>query len=330
MTTTLVPVATINERARTQAFDIEAIDWSKGVDRGVPWFPSRHMPLAFTPAWSSLFDDEMRITASQWYALSVAEQFITLEEAFLIPAVEAALGNRRTAHLIDADMREALQTFVDEELKHGEMFRRLLRMCEPEWYARGDRHFYTPGKLNEIVGNALFRAPDVFVAWPWLGLILEEKTIAYYRAYERAVLDGEPVDSLHRAVHRAHFLDESRHVAIEEHLISLFYDRVGPVTQAVAREILVTTLGMYTRPRERSVSCNVVRALGDRYPRLRPHVPEIVEQVMGLRHNREFQRGIYGAEAIPRTFDRLDEHPELAGVARVAPDYATRLAARAA
>lgn len=322
-----VSLEVLQERARKHAYDVDAIDWSRPPDPCAPWFPLSQMPLAFTPGWQLLSDEE-RLQANQWYALSVCEQFIFLEDSFLVPAVESLLRARRKK--LAPVLVDALETFIVEEKKHGEMFRRVLQAARPDWYADGDYHFYTPGKLGVAFGNICVQQPAFFVAWPWMGMILEEKTIAYHRAYERAVSDGDELCALHRAVHRYHFLDEARHVHLEAHLIHLLYDEAAPWLRAANRKLLFSTLKKYTRPRRRSVSCNVVRALVEKYPRLAPHRDALLEGVVALRDHADFQREIYGGEAIPQTFELLDEYPEMEGISSVSPAYRARLERRAA
>jgi hypothetical protein len=283
------------------------------------------MPLSFTPAWRSLLDDDQRRLANQWYACAVAEQFIFLEEFFLAPAVTALLHHR--VGRSDAALREALEVFLVEERKHGEMFRRLLRASAPDWYAHSDRHFYTPGTAGISFGAACLQQPTLAVAWPWLGMILEEKTIAYHRAYERAATQGVELDDLHRQVHRFHFLDEARHVQLEAVLVERLWDTASPLLQRLNRPLLFSALAKYTRPRERSVSGNIITALVQQFPSLQPAERQLRAGLRDLRHHVEFQRQIYGHAAIPQTFRALESRPELHGIVVVAPDF--RAVARA-
>ena len=314
-----VSLSVINQRARDHAFDIDAIRWADGVDSDLSFFPDDQVPLSFTEGWRTVLTDEERITANQWYACAVSEQFIFLEEHFLMPAVRAMLRQRSTRK--DADLAEALEVFVVEEQKHGEMFRRLLRAVAPDWYGHSDRHFYTPGALGIRFGELCLQWPSVFVAWPWLGHILEEKTIAYHRAYERAVGAGEQLDPLHHAVHRFHFLDEARHVQLEQVLIERLWDPASTTVKELNRPLLFRALGQYTRPRDRSVSANIVRALVAKYPRLQAHEDRLLQGVKDLRANSGFQRQIYGHASLPQTFRALQSRPELHGIVVVAPDF---------
>lgn len=314
-----ISLSVINQRARDHAFSIDDIDWGRGVDRDRAFFPEDQVPLSFTEGWRTLLTDEERTTANQWYACAVSEQFIFLEESFLMPAVRAMLRLRATR--ADAELCEALEVFLQEEQKHGDMFRRLLTMVAPDWYGHSDRHFYTPGAMGVRFGELCLQLPTVFVAWPWLGHILEEKTIAYHRAYERGVAAGAALDPLHHGVHRAHFLDEARHVQLEQVLIERLWDPASSVIKDINRPLLFRALGQYTRPRTRSVSANIVRALVSRYPRLQAHEGRLLQGIADLGTNTEFQRQIYGAAAIPQTFRALQARPELHGITVVAPDF---------
>jgi len=320
-----IGLSVINQRARDHAFDIDDIDWRVGIDPARAFFPEDQLPLSFTEGWRAVLTDDERTTANQWYACAVSEQFIFLEESFLMPAVRAMLRQRRTQK--DAALVEALEVFLIEEQKHGEMFRRLLRLVSPEWYAHSDRHFYTPAKAGVRFAELCLQLPDIFVAWPWLGHILEEKTIAYHRAYERAAHAGTQLDPLHHAVHRAHFLDEARHVQLEQVLIERLWDPASDVVKSINRPLLFRALAQYTRPRERSVSANIVRALVAKYPRLQPHEQRLLDGVRALKDNLIFQRQIYGSASIPQTFRALGDRPELHGIVVVAPDFAVREAA---
>jgi hypothetical protein len=308
----------INHAAREHAFDIDAIPWRGGVDDARHFFPDDQVPLTFVPSWSKLRPDEQR-QANQWYACAVSEQFIFLEEAFLMPATRALLRLRQVRN--DPALCEALSTFLVEEEKHGQMFRRLLLSVDPDRYRGGWRHFYTPGRFGVWIGALCLRLPQVFVAWPWLGLILEEKTIAYHRAFERAAAAGVQLDPLHHAVHRFHFLDEARHVSIEKVLVEKLWDPASSIVKDFNRPLLFSALGNYTRPRRRSVSANIVRALGARFPRMAHLVEPLVAELMALRSDPDFQRQIYGHDAIPQTFRALQTRPELHGIDVVAPDF---------
>jgi hypothetical protein len=331
----------INTRAQKHAYDIDDIDWSMGCDPQRWAFPEDQMPLSYTAAWGLLNPDEQR-QASQWYACAVSEQFIFLEMAFLAPAVVGLL--RAPWVKRDVALREALEVFLQEEQKHGEMFRRLLLAAAPHLYKgyegraslvgqvrpREVRHFYTPGPLGTRLAGLAVELPELSVAWPWLGMILEEKTIAYHRAFQAAKANadvdgvtsdrGAP-DPLHHAVHRFHFLDEARHVQLEALLIERLWDTASPLLQAINRPLLFSALGQYTRPRKKSVSANIVRALVAKFPRLVPLESQLLRGLLALKHDAAFQRQIYGHQAIPQTFQALCARPELHGIEVVAPDF---------
>jgi len=327
-------LARLNDAARAHAYDIDALPWAGGVDRERMFFPEDQMPLAFVPSWQLLREDEAR-QANQWYACAVSEQFIFLEEAFLVPAVQALLRTKETKR--DHALCEALETFVVEEQKHGEMFRRALVCADAERYGQTSSSssssssrpapFYTPARAGVAFGALCLRLPTIFVAWPWLGMILEEKTIAYHRAYERAVTAGASLDPLHHAVHRFHFLDEARHVQLERVLIERLWDPATTVLKDLNRPLLFRALAQYTRPRRQSVSANIVRALGERFPRMQHLVEPLIDELMALRDDQAFQRQIYGHDAIPQTFRALQSRPELHGIDVVAPDFAAHHAA---
>lgn len=320
----------INQRARAHAFDIDAIDWSQPIDRDRHFYPEQQTPLAFTPTWTDVLNDDERRLANQHYACAVSEQFIFLEEAFLMPAVRAMLRLASTKR--DPALVEALEVFLIEEQKHGDMFRRLLEVADPDRYGARRRRraqqqrdpyrcFFTPGTISVQFGALCFSLPTVFIAWPWMGHILEEKTIALHRAYERASADGIALDGLHHAVHRYHFLDEARHVQLEQVLIERLWDPASPHSKHVNRALLFKALGSYTRPRARGVSANIIRAVVRSSPRLEAYELRWLSELSGLRSDTRFQEALYGTSAIPQTFRALQSRPELHGIDVVAPAF---------
>jgi hypothetical protein len=311
------PLQTIAERADKNAYDVDALDWDGGVDPALSWFPEGSTPLYFTDAWSLLGEEE-RLQYNQWYALSINEQFIFLETELLNRAMYALLRGRA----LPAALRPLLEGFVEEEDKHTEMFRRLARMSWPEVYERSDYHFFQPGALNRALIRVACERPELFVSFPFLAMALEEKTVAFYREYEKHELEhpGE-LDPLYRAVHRFHMLDETRHIHIDEHLIEAFWESAPRWKRAFNVPLLLRTLRQYTVPRRRSARVNIVLALVDKFPRLAPHKEQLVRAVRSLGDNPAFQARIYGRTAMPRTFAMFDRYPELAGASRVAPSY---------
>ncbi|MCO5166977.1 MAG: diiron oxygenase [Planctomycetes bacterium] len=308
----VLPLDTLKRRADQNAYSIEQIDWSRGVDFGRLFFPEHLTPLSHTAVYAELTPDERR-TYNQLYGLAINEQFIFLEDRFLVRIVSTLRA--RTSLDLPADLRDALEVFLDEEVKHTEMFRRLARLTDPERYARSDYSFLRLGRVEDAFLAFMSRRPDLFVFWCWLALAFEEKTIDYYRHYQRHNKErpDAPLDPLYTDVHRLHMLDEVRHVQIDHHLIKVFYDRTGPLVRAMNFRLLARTMNAYTRPRRTNL--RIVEELVRRCPRLAPRLEDMKTQLRALATCRDWQEITYSRKNAPQTFALFDEYPEMHALA---------------
>ncbi len=310
----LLPLETLRRRAEANAFDIEAIDWGRGVDFTRPFFPVHLTPLSHTAVWGELSEAE-RLDYNQLYGQSVNEQFIFLEDRFLVRIVRG-IEERGGLGLPD-DLRAALHGFLEEEIKHTEMFRRLNRLTDPTTYGANDFRFLRLGKAEDAVLELTAQRPDWLVFWVWLALAFEEKTVDYYRHYQRHAKERPdlPLDPLYEQVHHHHMLDEVRHVQIDHHLVRALYERCGRVVRGLNVRLVARTLGAYTRPRRTNL--RIVEALCARHPRLAPLLPDMRAQVRGLATCRAWQEITYSRRNAPQTFALFDEFPEMHALARV-------------
>lgn len=308
----VLPLETIRKRADQNAYSIDSIDWSRGPDFSRLFFPEHLTPLAHTPIYQELTPDERR-TYNQIYGTAINEQFIFLEDRFLVRIVRDLRS--RTRHDLPADLVEALDLFFVEEVKHTEMFRRLARATDPERYARADFSYLRLGRLEDAMLAYMGKRPDFFVYWVWLALAFEEKTIDYYRHYQRHMKErpDAPLCPLYTEVHRFHMLDEVRHVQIDHHLIHVFYDRCGALVRKLNFALLARTLRAYTRPRRTNM--RIVEELVRRCPRLAPRLDDMKAQLRGLATCREWQEITYSRKNVPQTFAMFDAYPEMHALA---------------
>ena len=306
----LPDLATIQRRAQSNAFALEEVAWGRGVDRERMWFPEGFTPLAQCAVYQELRSEE-RLTYNQLYAQATNEQFILLEEGFLIRFAARMLETGR----LPAELQAALTGFVEEEVKHTEMFRQLNRLADPERYARGDFSFVRVGPLEEWGLSLMSRHPELFAFWCWGALIFEEKTVDYYRQYLRHAREqaDAPLDPLHEEVHRLHALDEVRHVQIDMHLIQQVYDPRGSWVRGLNSRVIRRLLGAYTRPRR--AGQRLVEELCRLHPRLAGLLPAMREQLLGL--GREWQALTYSRKNAPQTFAMFDAYPELHSLSEV-------------
>jgi hypothetical protein len=278
------------------------------VDRARPFFPEHLTPLSHTPTWRELQPAE-RLTYNQLYGQAVNEQFIFLEDRFLVKVV----GGLRTRSKLDLTpaLRTALDLFHEEEVKHTEMFRRLSRITNPERYGSSDYFFLRLGKAEEAMLRFMTARPDWFVFWCWLALAFEEKTVDYYRHYQRHAREKPeaPLDPLYTSVHHHHMLDEVRHVQIDHHLVQHFYDRCGPLLRSINVKLVARTLKAYVRPRRTNL--RIVEDLARKVPRLAPLLPGMKEQIKALAWSESWQNITYSRKNAPQTFALFDAYPEM-------------------
>lgn len=310
MTPSIPDLETIRRRAQANAYGMDDLPWERAVDRKRMWFPERFTPLAHCEVYEELRPEE-RLTYNQLHAMATNEQFILLEEGFLVRFVARMLKSGR----LPEELRLALQNFMEEELKHTDMFRRLNRVADPERYARGQYSFVQLGRAEEWGLELLSRRPELFVFWCWGALIFEEKTVDYYRQYQRHAKDQpeQPLDPLHEEVHRLHALDEVRHVQIDMHLIQQVYDPRGSLVRGLNQRLIRRLLRNYARPRR--AGQRVVEETVRQHPRLAELLPVMRQQLLGL--GRAYQEVTYGRKNAPQTFAMFDAYPEFHSLSRV-------------
>lgn len=303
-------LATIQRRAAQNAFELDQAAWGQGVDRERQWFPERFTPLAHCEVYQELRPEERR-TYNQLYAQATNEQFILLEEGFLIRFAARMLATNR----LPAELQEALVGFVEEEVKHTEMFRRLNRLADPERYAKRDFSFVQVGRAEEWGLELMSRHPQLFAFWCWGALIFEEKTVDYYRQYQRHAREqaDAPLDPLHEEIHRLHALDEVRHVQIDMHLIQHIYDPRGSWVRGLNSRVIRRLLGAYTRPKR--AGQRLVEELCRLHPRLADRLPAMRSQLLAL--GQEWQALTYSRKNAPQTFSMFDAYPEFHSLSRV-------------
>ncbi|MDC3378897.1 diiron oxygenase [Planctomycetota bacterium] len=308
-------LATIKRQAERNHYDLDNIPWEQGVDHGKWFYPEHISPLFHTPSYAKLTLDEQK-TYNQIYAQAINEQFIFLEDVFLV----RFLGDlsARLKKKLPADLQEAIANFVEEEVKHTEMFRKLARVTAPGRYMDTDYHFLRLRGTEKRALAFMAKHPDKFVFWTWLALAFEEKTVDYYRQYvhhQKSTPEHE-LDPLYFAVHKAHMMDEVRHVQVDHHLIHYFYDQCGPMLKAFNVKLVFRMLKSYLTPKRTQV--RVLDELVHRCPRLKPLRNDMVHQV---KNSPTWQPATYARKNAPQTFALFDAYPEFHELQRFAQCY---------
>jgi hypothetical protein len=308
----LVNPRQLHEQALKQAFSLDAIPFDQGVSATSAWAPRAFVPHAYLPSYE-LLDEGDRAVCAQFAGLAIAELFIYLEEAILVPAVEQVLASRGSA--LGADLRHCLLDLIEEEHKHTEMFWRLLERARPDWYPTRQLRFQRGGK--RLATRLMTRHPDTFIAWVWVALLFEELTIHVYRHYR----DDATVDPLFREVHRFHMLDEARHFRIEQHLLKAFWDPAPFALRAVNARLFGLIMARFVSPR---LPLRALELVFERSPHLRAHEARFRQDIFALAHNDAYQQAYYSRDALPLTFQTFDAYPEMDLLAKILPAYTPR------
>lgn len=304
----LPDLRTIAENARKDSYSIDRIQWHKGVDNSLFFFPEVLTPLYHCQSYRSLLDEEDRRLYNQLFAQYVSEQFIFLEDRFLCRVVERLLpwaGN------ISWDLKNCLEIFLAEEVKHTEMFRRLLRICNPERYEKSDYYFLQLESYEDKLIRAMARFPRALNYWIWVALLFEEKTIDYFTHYRASQRDsqGQKLDHLHYQVHQFHMIDEARHVQIDEHLLRYIFDQSNTFVRHFNISLLQRMMKNYTNPRRANIA--IVEELCRLHPRLRSHFGRLSQEIRAQNGQSPYQMAQFSRRNFPKTFSYFDAYQDL-------------------
>jgi len=294
----------LNARARTDAYGLEDLDWSLTVDRTRPWEPEGLGALWFLPSFASLAPEE-RLRCNQLHALGVCEQFIWFERQLL-----RALGRVLRVGGLPAPLAEALGHFAAEERKHIAMFRRLLERSEPQWYATPGPRVFRADALHQFAMDRVTASPRTFLAWIWLAILVEERTLFLSREHRR-VARAAPgrVDALHAQVHEFHFRDEARHYHLDQHLLTWLYDPQPAWKKALAAAMFRCMMRGYVAAAR--TSGRILSRLALEFPRLRgAPFARLRRELADIHGNETYHQRLFSRAALPHTFALLAEYPE--------------------
>lgn len=323
MTRTLDTLDRLNHLAHKHQFDVEALDWSRPIRRDLRWAPDELAPLSHLPAYEAL-DDHERLRLNQLFSLGVCEQFIWLEQTVLVRTLEGVLARWAelpVAAIAHAEaLKLALENFVAEERKHSEMFWRVLEKAEPSWYAERRFRLFNVSPIQAFLVDRIIANPSLFLVWIWTAIFFEERTIHYCKHFRRQGKRAPgSIDPTFLDVHEHHFLDEARHIQLDEHLLTGFYDPQPRWRRELAGRMFYGVMRAYTSPKR--TAARILDILADEHPRLRARVvPELRRELPGLARNRSFHAAVFSREAAPRTFELFERYAELERLWALFPD----------
>lgn len=295
---------TLNGLSSTRTFQLEDINWDLPLDRTRPWVPEELISISYLPSYS-LLRPEQKLKYNQQYALAICEQFIWFEKDLVSRFLQSLLQQKS----VTPDLRDCLHAFINEEQRHSEMFRRVLLKAEPEVYRHSCRRYVAPGiALSALIQSAI-RWPDHLLAWIWLSIYFEERTLHISRLYRQAEKHGQAIDPTFCHVHALHMIDEARHLQIDQHLLSAFYDSQPMWKKSLAALVLKKVLRAYRCPRR--VALRVMHDLKKQEMDADHVWSQLENELPSLAVNRKFADVMFGADAMGRTRALLKHYPEM-------------------
>jgi hypothetical protein len=304
----LPDLKTIGDAALKHSYDINKILWHRGVDRSLYFFPEVLTPLYHCASYRNVLDEDDRKAYNQLFAQYVSEQFIFLEDRFLCKVVESLLP---WSVGVSVDLKRCLEIFLEEEVKHTEMFRRLNRICSPERYGVKDYYFLRLKKHEDRLLKMMAALPRQLNFWIWIALIFEEKTVDYFTHYRMQQRDGQSgkLDPLHYQVHQYHMLDEARHVQIDEHLLKYIFDNSNSIVRTMNVLLLRQSMRNYTTPKRANVC--IIEELCNSRRHLRNQVEKLSAEVRSQKGRSPYQMAQFSRRNFPKTFSYFDSYPDI-------------------
>jgi hypothetical protein len=300
----------LNRDSKVSTFSLSDVNWELPIDKTVNWAPEGLSSVNFLPSYKLLSESQTR-KYNQLHALSICEQFIWFESDLIAPLLEGILARNTN---LSIEMKEALYNFVEEEYKHSEMFRLLMRKAAPELYQNCDYHFF---KLSEPL-NRLFQFmvnhPEVNLTWVWLAVFFEERTADFSRRYisDFARFGPSAIDQTFHQVHKLHMIDEARHIQIDQHLLDEFFVNAPLIRRKFAGWMTSKVFKAYTRPRNTAV--RIIKQMIDQKVLDKKLGHQLITELPNAGDNIEFLRTNFGKKAAPRTRKLLALFPEMAPV----------------
>jgi hypothetical protein len=163
---------------------------------------------------------------------------------------------------------------------------------------------------------ALFvRAPETFLAWVWMALLFEERTIDISRRYRAA----PAVAPLFRKVHHLHMVEEAQHVELDKLLLERLFAAASPQVRALNARLFKTIMARLAAPQR--IPLAALAEAARRNPELASQMPRLRAAVAGLGANRRYQEAFFSRRALPVTCGWLDRFPEMHALAQAMPAY---------
>lgn len=293
------------QRSMERPWALAGFDFVTPIDRSRLFVCPTLSPLFYTSMFSELSQAQRR-RYNQLTALSFGELISFFEGAFehaLHASKSDAIGPSHGAELDDC-----INSFIAEEVKHREMWRRLALLSEPTWYESAPRRIVRIGKPMQWLLRFLSRRPRTFPVVVWLMLALEEHSLEISRRC--AKLPPDEIEPRYAAVYSAHMQEEVRHVQIDWHLLVRLMKNVPPWSCRLNGWLFRQAIkSFFYRPTRAAV--RVIDQLIKECPELRTLRRPMVRQLKALRHNQAYRHMMLSPQSTPITFALMKRYPEL-------------------
>lgn len=307
------PLSELNSKAKTHTFDLRDYDFQKkhSSAKSLKWAPPEMTPFSYLESFK-LLSEEQKLRYNQLFALGILEQFAWFESDLL-----GAILNKKISSMPPGEFREALEHFVADEIKHTEMFWQILESYAPELYTKRKYHFLNLGFFQKIGVWALVTFPNLNLAWIWMAIFFEERTLDYskkYVDYERK--HPGDLDPQFLGAHRLHLIDEARHFQMDIHFLERIYNPASAIQKTVAYWGMKKLMKAYTSPKR--VSHKVLDRLLLEYPDLSENVVKAIkDDLAAISSSREFLNMAFGEKAVPRSRTLMKKDPQMKNLLRL-------------
>lgn len=297
-----MPIEKIIQQSLKRQISKNEIDWTSPVDRTKHWAPVELSPLSYLPSFHQL-SDSCQLRYNQLFSLGVNEYFSLFEEEFLIGCLQSLQFQK-------PELEQAKQLFIDDEMRHADLFHELNLRAAPEFYTKTERFYFlkqTP--LRGFLLKTLTSFPRVFLVWIWAAVFFEERTLFFAQRFQQSQANIEP-HFLH--AHRLHMIEEVRHVSFDSHFIDEIYLPASAMLKRTASWMLKKILNRLTAPR--IISETFLLQLKKEFLQEEVVLNRLTEELRQAQFARGYAELLLGEKANSRTYALMREHPEMSAL----------------
>jgi hypothetical protein len=300
------PLAVLNHQSETRTFSLDDLDWKAKLDFNLNWIPEAFVSASYLPSYQHLTPEQSR-RYNQLSALAVCEQFVWFEEDLLCRVLRNVLRSRDLA----PDLRTCLQHFVAEEERHSDMFTRLLRKADPDFYSTGKYQFFGLSGPQTKFFDTVTKRPNLLLVWIWMAIYFEERTLHISRLYRREEKRaGDPtLDATFARAHFLHMIDESRHLQIDQYLLENFFETEPTWKRQLGAFLTTKVFEAYRSPKR--IARRILTKMKQEDPIGTPIFDKLIEELPLLATNQNFKEVMFGKEALGRTRELLEIYSEM-------------------